>query len=85
MNRTIRLHIDELVLDGFAPLDRAAVGAAVQAELARLLSEQGLPGGLEFGGEAPTVDGGAFNLPANARAESIGAEIARSVYGGLGK
>jgi hypothetical protein len=36
--RRIEVEIEEVVLHGFGPLDRPAVGAALEAELARLLS-----------------------------------------------
>ena len=38
MNRPIRLRIDQLVLHGFDPRDRHAIGDAVRDELTRLLS-----------------------------------------------
>ena len=44
MNRkpyNIELHIEELVLHGFSPRDRDAIGEAVQRELTRLFVEQG--------------------------------------------
>lgn len=84
-NPTIRVRIDELMLEGFATLDRAAIGAAAQAELARLLTEQGAPTGLESGTQTHIMDAGAFDLAANAGAATIGAEIARAVYGGLNR
>lgn len=42
----IDLHIDRLVLDGVAvePADRERFRAGLEAELARLLTERGLPG-----------------------------------------
>ena len=39
----IELHIEELVLHGFAPGDRHPIGDAVEHELIRLFAEQGLP------------------------------------------
>jgi len=41
----IEVHIEELILEGFAPGDRWRVGAAVQEELGRLFSRQGVPPG----------------------------------------
>jgi hypothetical protein len=39
-NAEIHLHIEELILHGFAPGDRQRLGEAVQQELVRLLAEQ---------------------------------------------
>lgn len=38
----VELHIEQLVLHGFAPSDRYRIGAAIQQELARLLAQQGI-------------------------------------------
>jgi hypothetical protein len=79
----IELHIDELVLHGFAASDRHAIGVAVERELARLIGEQGLPPAIGRSGERWRLDGGAFNLAAGAPAEVIGTQVARVVYAGL--
>ena len=44
--KRIELHIEELVLHGFAPADRYRIGDTVQRELTRLLAEQGMPASL---------------------------------------
>jgi hypothetical protein len=79
----IELHIDELVLHGFAASDRRTISAAVERELTRLIGEQGLPPAIRRGGERGRLDGGTFNLAAGAPAETIGAQIAQAVYAGL--
>ncbi len=79
----IELHIEELVLHGFAPGDRAAIGAAVQRELTRLFTEQGVHPSLGSGYEAEKVDGGAFHMQPGAKAGTIGTQVAHAVYGGL--
>jgi hypothetical protein len=78
----IELHIEELVLDGFAPGDRQRIGAAVQHELARLLAERGAPPGWEQGGAGARMGAGTMRLTAGAKPEAIGAQVARAVYGG---
>jgi hypothetical protein len=84
-----KLHIEELVLHGFAPDDRQAIAAAVERELTGLLatrfSAQGAADSLTRDGLHPRLDGGAFQVSAGARADSIGAQIARAVHGGLTK
>ncbi len=79
----IELHIDELVLHGFAPSDRHAIGDAVQHELARLLAEQGLaPSGL-VSRERAHVNAGDFHVSSESKAPAVGAQVAHAVYGGL--
>lgn len=79
----VKLRIDELVLEGFAAGDRFRIAAAVEAELARLFAEQGVPPRLTIGAVVPSVDGGAFDVAAHARPSQIGAQVAQAVYGGL--
>jgi hypothetical protein len=81
----IELHVEELALQGFPPVDRHRISEAVQRELTRLLSDQGLPASLEAGREFSQVDGGSFQLSTGSRAGSVGADIGRAVYGGLAK
>lgn len=82
----VRLHIDRLVLDeAFAHLDRAAVGAAVERELGRLLAERGTPGGLGETARVARVDGGRFGVEWGAGAEAVGRRVARGIYGGMGQ
>lgn len=40
--QSVNLHIEELVLHGFAPHDRHRIGDAVERELLRLLTERGV-------------------------------------------
>lgn len=79
----IRLHIDELILEGFAPRDRDQIAAALEVELGRLLDERGVPQALANGGSIPRIDAGSFQAAATPRPQQIGAQIAQSIYGGL--
>ena len=81
--KNVELHIDELVLHGFAPGDSYRIGAAVERELSRLFAERGTPPSLARGGSTNRLDGGAFEAKPDSRAEAIGARVARAVYGGL--
>ena len=85
MKQKIDLHIEQLVLHGFSPGDRYRIGEAVELELARLITEQGVPSSLRRDGELARMDGGTFNVSPNSRAEVIGGQVAQSVYGGFGK
>lgn len=80
---TVYLHIDRLVLDGWSGDARsaAAVQAAVEAELSRLLSA-GDPGGGFVGGAVPRASG--VPVSWNADPASLGAAIGRSAYEGIG-
>ena len=79
----VQVHIDELVLHGFAPADQHRIADAVQAELAHLFAEQGISATLRQGGAANRLQGNAINITPTMRGETIGAQVARSVYGSL--
>ncbi|WP_457651878.1 hypothetical protein [Rhodocaloribacter sp.] len=83
MNGTLTLHIEELVLDGFGPMDRTALADAVRAELARLMAERGLPPSL--GAAAARLDAGAFTAAPNAGAHTLGTDVARAIYGDMNR
>jgi hypothetical protein len=80
----LHLHIEELVLHGFAPGDRARIGEAVRVELGRLFRESGVPPALAEGGAADRLAAGSFHTGATVRPETTGGQIAAAVYWGLG-
>ena len=80
---SVELHIDELILDGFAPGDHDLIGGVVERELARLLAEHGLPRSLQQNSELARLDGGTFEVPREAPGVAIGTEAAQAVYRGL--
>jgi hypothetical protein len=75
----VELHIEELLLHGFAPGERWRVEAGVHRELTRLLTERDLTAALDSGAVIESLDAGSFRLPAGGRAEAAGGQIARSV------
>ena len=81
--KNIELNIEELVLHGFSPGDRYSIGEAVEQELSRLLADRGVPQSLERGGEIGHVDGGAIEVAQGSRAQVVGVQVAKAVYGGL--
>lgn len=84
---TITLHIERLVLEGIA-LDRAQsaqLRAAVEAELTRLLTSDGLSGALAQGGAVPDVPAAPIQLAADGDPGALGQQIARSVYSGINR
>ena len=72
----VELHIDELVLHGFAGADRFVVGDAIARELARLIEEHGVPGMITAPATIERLDAGAFTAKADAKAHAVGAQIA---------
>ncbi|NOR41700.1 MAG: hypothetical protein GQ572_00065 [Gammaproteobacteria bacterium] len=81
--KNIELNIEELVLHGFSPGDRHGIGEAVEQELTRLMADRGVPQSLEHGGKIGQVDGGAFEVAQDSRAQVVGAKVAKAVYWGL--
>jgi len=81
--KNIELHIEELVLEGFEKIDRGRIAEVVELELTHLFTEKDIPPSLAGGGEIDRLDGGAFQAAPDSRPETIGAGVARAVYGGL--
>ena len=81
--RRLSLHVDELVLHGFANADRHRIGMAAERELTRLLADRGVPGAPRRDREKASVDAGTVALSPGASPRDIGAAIARAVYRGL--
>lgn len=82
---TILLHIDELVLDGYAPADRYRIATAVETELAHLLATTGVPAGLQAGLAITYLDGGSFGVAPRSGPEAIGSQVAQAVYRSLSR
>jgi hypothetical protein len=82
----INLHIEQLILDGL-PIEShqaSQVQAAVEAELTRLLTENGLSSHLQLGGALPILKANEIPLaPGNSPAQ-MGTQVAQSVYSGIG-
>jgi hypothetical protein len=83
--RSIELHIEQLVLHGFPPSDRYAISDAVERQLAQLLGEQDVPSSLLSESATDEIRGATFNTPHNAKARAIGRQIAQAVYQRFGK
>jgi hypothetical protein len=81
----IELHIEELVLHGFAPGDRYRIAEAVERELTRLFAEQGASQSLMRGGDLGHLDGGSFGAAAGSKADLIGSQVGNAVYGSLNR
>jgi hypothetical protein len=79
--RRIELRIGELVLEGVAPAEAGAVGAALEHELARLVGEHGAPSRPAAIDEAPAAE--IERRPGEPPA-ALGARVAGAIYGRLG-
>jgi hypothetical protein len=77
--KTIELHIEKLVLDGFAA-DGAGVAAAVERELAQLLADR-LPAHFQSTGTHTAMQGGSFEIGGRPSANSIGSAVASAIHG----
>jgi len=83
----INLHIERLILEGL-PLEKRQgpqVQAAVERELTRLLTANGLAPELQSGGAVPRRPADGIQLANETHSTRLGQQIARSVYSGLGK
>jgi hypothetical protein len=83
----INLYIERLVLEGL-PLQRvhaSHVQAAVQQEMARLLSLNGIAPELQAGVAMPHAQGSNMQFANEASPRQLGTQIAQSVHEGLSK
>jgi hypothetical protein len=81
----VHVHIERLVLDGL-PVEAgsgAAVRAAVEAELAELITEHGLGSGLQRGGAHACMRGGNIAMCAGPDPDALGKQIGGAVHRGL--
>jgi len=84
MNPTnVELHIEELVLHGFAPEDSHPIAEAMEAELERLFAVSGVPPSLARGGDLAELYGGPFAAMPDTGANAVGTAVARAVYEGF--
>jgi hypothetical protein len=82
----IELHIERLVLDGL-PVGAgqgAAIQAAVEAELARLLASGELSPVLLAGGAVPMLHAGGIQVAGAVQPGPLGTQIAGAVHGAMG-
>ena len=81
----IHVNIDRLVLEGItvSPGERPLLQAAVESELARLLSEGGL--GWQTGIALPQVPAEPIQLKSENNPTGLSEQIAQAVYGGMNR
>ncbi len=76
--REIEVHIEELILHGFAPRDRWQIGDALEHELRGLLAARGIPPAWLSSPER--IDAGSIRTMSLNKPAVAGAEIANAVY-----
>lgn len=76
----VELHIDELVLHGFAARDRHRIAAALERELTRLIAQGDVERLPASSMQVDRVDAGSFRLDPAARPSHIGQTVAQRVY-----
>jgi hypothetical protein len=83
--QSLEIHIEALVLHDFANSERYRIGEAIERELTRLFTEQGVPSEIIQGGEIARLDGGTFEVQPGSNSETTGAQLAKAIYEGLGQ
>jgi hypothetical protein len=80
----IEVRIERLILDGvqIPPRERAMLGAALEAEIGRLLIESGWGTGITSV-SLPSLRAENIQWPSAWDASQLGVQIAQAVYGGL--
>ena len=83
MRPNLELHIGELVLHGISVHNRYAVARAVEDELLRLFTEQGLPSPFKRHVNINAIKDQSFTLQENSADVRVAGDIASSVYKSL--
>ncbi|MEO1208789.1 MAG: hypothetical protein AAFX78_04520 [Cyanobacteria bacterium J06638_20] len=82
----VHIHIDRLILDGISipHAQRPLLQAAMETELTRLVTENGLSNQLQTNLAVPHLSAGAMAFSPDTSPSQMGQQIARSIYGGIG-
>lgn len=79
----VKLHIEELSLQGFVAEDRHRVAEAMRAELARLIGARGGQQLFARPISLHALDGGAIEIKAGAPPRAAGRQIAQAIFRSL--
>jgi hypothetical protein len=79
----VRLHIENLVLRGFAPADRRRIADRVQSELVRLMTDGHPMPSLKEPSFVERNDGGTIRISAGGSPQATGKQIAHAIYRSL--
>lgn len=80
----INLQIDRIILEGvdLSLRQRRQLQAAIETELSRLMTVNGIPGNLQNGGKIPKLLA-SLNITNNSQPTLMGEQIAQSIYTGM--
>ena len=78
MTRVV-VHIDRLVLKGFRPKDRHAIGQGLQAELERVFAERDAVSRLRGMGDVPRLQVGGVPVEHGSRLQRVGESMAQGI------
>jgi len=78
----VEVLIDELILHGFSPAERYAIGDSLSQELERLILDQGYQAHDNV--EIPVLRAAPVTLQSNAKSDQVGSQIAKAVHNSLG-
>ena len=81
--QTIELHVERLVLHGFAADQRYRISETVKQELARLIETHGVPATLVERVSVEALEGKSFNVNREPRPQQIGSQVAQAVFRAL--
>ncbi len=83
----VHVHIERLVLDGLPlqPAQAPAVQSAVEAELARLLTADGLPPDLQRGGGRSGTRAADVALPPTTAPDHLGTRLGKAIHEGMNR
>jgi hypothetical protein len=77
----LELNIEKLILPDLPPRQRARVAAAIEQELTRLWTEQGLPPGVT--GDSLALNAASVQVAAGMTPDAMGVQVAQSIYHSL--
>jgi hypothetical protein len=81
----LELHIEQLVLHGFAPEVAHHLGEVVQHELQRLLAQRAGAPTFAASHEVARIDAGAVAVEPGSGAQQVGAALAQAIYAGMSR
>ncbi|HSB10230.1 MAG TPA: hypothetical protein VLM38_12155 [Blastocatellia bacterium] len=81
--RSIELHIEELVLQGFPAGDRYRIADGLQLELTRLLTEENFSLRIALDTRIESLDVEVVRVISESKSGLIGGQLAHALFGGL--
>ena len=77
--KRVSVHIDRLVLHGFARADGEAIASGLREQLARVLEDANALRALTASGDVPRLRARSVQIDRGARAVAIGEDVARAI------